>query len=222
MFSPCSMDAISLDALAPAALVTRVQIFDACPDGVAGACSAVLVAFAGSPFCSWHSSFCGSPSRGAAAGYGPGFLSGTDLGSQPGALRIFPRSGARYTALCSGCFLGRRSAWRRQFSQRGLPGLVVFGVLKILILEFHPVGRAPRPPGELLRNLVELLAAIPSVVYGFWGLFVVIPMIRPAPPGCMPTWDGCRFSAPTLPAPACSRPSWSFHHGHANRYRHQP
>ena len=32
----------------------------------------------------------------------------------------------------------------------------------------------------LLKNLVELLAAIPSVVYGLWGIFVVIPMIRPA------------------------------------------
>ena len=28
--------------------------------------------------------------------------------------------------------------------------------------------------------MIELLAAIPSVVYGLWGLFVVIPLIRPA------------------------------------------
>ena len=31
----------------------------------------------------------------------------------------------------------------------------------------------------LLKNLVELLAAIPSVVYGLWGIFVIIPLIRP-------------------------------------------
>jgi phosphate transport system permease protein len=31
----------------------------------------------------------------------------------------------------------------------------------------------------IFRNIIELLAAIPSVVYGFWGLFVVAPMIRP-------------------------------------------
>jgi phosphate transport system permease protein len=30
-----------------------------------------------------------------------------------------------------------------------------------------------------LKNVVELLAAIPSVVYGLWGIFVVIPLIRP-------------------------------------------
>jgi phosphate transport system permease protein len=31
-----------------------------------------------------------------------------------------------------------------------------------------------------IKNIVELLAAIPSVVYGLWGIFVVIPLIRPA------------------------------------------
>jgi phosphate transport system permease protein len=37
------------------------------------------------------------------------------------------------------------------------------------------------PKLELLfKNIVELLAAIPSVVYGLWGIFVLIPAIRPA------------------------------------------
>lgn len=31
----------------------------------------------------------------------------------------------------------------------------------------------------ILKNVVELLAAIPSVVYGLWGIFVLIPLIRP-------------------------------------------
>jgi phosphate transport system permease protein len=31
----------------------------------------------------------------------------------------------------------------------------------------------------VIKNVVELLAAIPSVVYGLWGIFVVIPTIRP-------------------------------------------
>lgn len=30
----------------------------------------------------------------------------------------------------------------------------------------------------LLKNIIELLAAIPSVVYGLWGIFVLIPAIR--------------------------------------------
>jgi phosphate transport system permease protein len=30
----------------------------------------------------------------------------------------------------------------------------------------------------LLKNIVELLAAIPSVIYGLWGIYVVIPALR--------------------------------------------
>jgi phosphate transport system permease protein len=30
----------------------------------------------------------------------------------------------------------------------------------------------------LLKNVIELLAAIPSVVYGLWGIFVLIPFVR--------------------------------------------
>jgi phosphate transport system permease protein len=32
---------------------------------------------------------------------------------------------------------------------------------------------------NLLKITIELLAAIPSVVYGLWGIFVVIPLLRP-------------------------------------------
>jgi phosphate transport system permease protein len=32
---------------------------------------------------------------------------------------------------------------------------------------------------DILGKIIELLAAIPSVVYGLWGIFVVIPLIRP-------------------------------------------
>jgi phosphate transport system permease protein len=32
---------------------------------------------------------------------------------------------------------------------------------------------------DVFKNIVNLLAAIPSVVYGLWGIFVVIPTIRP-------------------------------------------
>lgn len=43
---------------------------------------------------------------------------------------------------------------------------------------------APRPVAVGYRRLVELLAGIPSVVYGFWGLTVLTPWIaRFEPPG---------------------------------------
>ncbi|HKI58181.1 MAG TPA: phosphate ABC transporter permease subunit PstC [Trueperaceae bacterium] len=37
---------------------------------------------------------------------------------------------------------------------------------------------APRWLAEPVSSLVELLAAIPSVVYGFWGIFVLAPVVR--------------------------------------------
>jgi phosphate transport system permease protein len=42
------------------------------------------------------------------------------------------------------------------------------------------------PPAveAVLKNLIELLAAVPSVVYGLWGIFAVIPVIRPAADWC--------------------------------------
>ena len=38
---------------------------------------------------------------------------------------------------------------------------------------------APRWLAEPVGYLIELLAAIPSVVYGLWGIFVLIPALRP-------------------------------------------
>ena len=52
-----------------------------------------------------------------------------------------------------------------------------FGVVMAIFLtqEFLPARLA-----VVFRTTVELLAAIPSVVYGLWGIFVVVPAIRPA------------------------------------------
>src|SRR4051794_10314257 len=38
----------------------------------------------------------------------------------------------------------------------------------------------PRRIRSPLTVMVELLAAVPSVVYGLWGVFVLIPKLRPA------------------------------------------
>jgi phosphate transport system permease protein len=54
------------------------------------------------------------------------------------------------------------------------------GLASALFCRFY----APRPLGTVYRRLVELLAGIPSVVYGFWGLVVLAPLIRQwQPPG---------------------------------------
>src|SRR5262249_6680548 len=67
------------------------------------------------------------------------------------------------------------------FLSEGYAGQAVFSALRRSNLHLHPTWcRLPDQIENLLRNLVELLAAIPSVVYGLWGLFVVIPLVRPA------------------------------------------
>ena len=53
-------------------------------------------------------------------------------------------------------------------------------VMARLCLDEHPVwGTIPNRVEDVLKLTVELLAAIPSVVYGLWGIFVIIPLIRP-------------------------------------------
>ena len=59
-------------------------------------------------------------------------------------------------------------------------GQGLFSILRTFNLHLHPFwSKVPDEVEDLLKQLIELLAAIPSVVYGLWGLFVVIPLIRP-------------------------------------------
>jgi phosphate transport system permease protein len=45
--------------------------------------------------------------------------------------------------------------------------------------EDSKLGSLPDKVENVLKVTIELLAAIPSVVYGLWGIFVVIPFVRP-------------------------------------------
>lgn len=52
---------------------------------------------------------------------------------------------------------------------------IPFSVSIALFLgEYYPKGWF----SNLLKNAIELIAAIPSVIYGFWGLFVLVPIVR--------------------------------------------
>jgi phosphate transport system permease protein len=44
----------------------------------------------------------------------------------------------------------------------------------ILLGEYVPNGRF----SSFMRSVIELIAAIPSVIFGFWGFFVLVPLIR--------------------------------------------
>ena len=57
----------------------------------------------------------------------------------------------------------------------------------------------PSPLENLLVFLIELLAAIPSVVYGFWGIFVLIPFLQSPSLWLNEHWGGFPlFSTPPL------------------------
>ncbi|OKH43308.1 phosphate ABC transporter permease subunit PstC [Calothrix sp. HK-06] len=54
------------------------------------------------------------------------------------------------------------------------------GIISAIFCQFY----APASVAGLYRRLIELLAGIPSVVYGFWGLVVLVPLIaKMHPPG---------------------------------------
>lgn len=64
-------------------------------------------------------------------------------------------------------------------------GTIVSSVLALIIsvpvslgIAIFLVEQAPRKLAQPIGFLVELLAAIPSVVYGLWGIFVLAPFIR--------------------------------------------
>lgn len=50
--------------------------------------------------------------------------------------------------------------------------------LGVAIAIFLSENFLPLPVRQAIRFVVEMLAAIPSVVYGLWGIFVVIPLVK--------------------------------------------
>jgi phosphate transport system permease protein len=59
-------------------------------------------------------------------------------------------------------------------------GVALATVFGLAVAVFLTEEFIPRWLENILKNIITLLAAIPSVVYGLWGIFVVIPAIRPA------------------------------------------
>jgi phosphate transport system permease protein len=81
--------------------------------------------------------------------------------------------------------------------ERWVPSQGSFGILPMIVGSFWvtlgalilgiPLGLActiflaewaPPSVGLVLRPAIQLLAAIPSVIYGFWGLVVLVPLVR--------------------------------------------
>lgn len=113
--------------------------------------------------------------------HGWGFLSGRVWDSNKGQYSILPEIwGTLYSSVLALIFGSAFAIAAAIFLSEGFLASFLFATLKLFCLQDHRVlGKIPEQAENLLCNLIELLAAIPSVVYGLWGLYVVIPFIRP-------------------------------------------
>jgi phosphate transport system permease protein len=57
-------------------------------------------------------------------------------------------------------------------------GALIIGIPFGLACSIYLTEWTPPIVGIVLRPAIQLLAAIPSVIYGFWGLVVIVPLIR--------------------------------------------
>ncbi len=117
----------------------------------------------------------------AVRAYGLSFLTGSTWDANKEVFGILPAiTGTMYSSvlgLIIGTMFGLAIAI---FLSEGFLSSGLQAVLKAVKLdETRPWSSLPDRLEDLLKVTVELLAAIPSVVYGLWGIFVVIPMVRP-------------------------------------------
>jgi phosphate transport system permease protein len=57
-------------------------------------------------------------------------------------------------------------------------GAVLLGIPVAILTAVYIAEFAPSKLASLLRTMVELLAGIPSVIYGFFGLVIIVPLIQ--------------------------------------------
>lgn len=60
----------------------------------------------------------------------------------------------------------------------GTGGAILIGVPVGLLCAIFLAKMAPKKAGEVVRNVVDLLAGIPSVVYGLVGMIIIVPWVR--------------------------------------------
>ena len=113
--------------------------------------------------------------------YGSGFMTGSVWDANRHSFGILPQIfGTLYTSIIGlvvGTIFGVAIAI---FLSEGFLATFVDRVLRSVGYAEHPwLAALPTRVEAWLKTTLELLAAIPSVVYGLWGIFVVIPLVRP-------------------------------------------
>src|SRR3954462_2953067 len=80
---------------------------------------------------------------------------------------------------------------------------LVIGVPVAVATALYITELCPQPIRQPLTVLVELLAAVPSVVYGLWGVFVLIPRLKPAEQWFSDTFSFLPFVGGAVAGPNC-------------------
>lgn len=117
----------------------------------------------------------------AVRSYGFRFLTGSTWDPNRNTFGVLPAiAGTLYSSiigLIGGTIFGLAIAifLSERFLAIGLESVLIF----LHLDENRYFARWPDRIENWLRTIIELLAAIPSVVFGLWGIFVVIPIIRP-------------------------------------------
>jgi phosphate transport system permease protein len=122
--------------------------------GIAYACAAIIVLLVIAIL--WE---LGQKAAPAMAEYGLGFWYGTTWDVNKEQFGVLPE------------------IWGTLYSS--LLALLLGGVFGVSIAIFLTQDFIHHRLALIFRTIVELLAAIPSVVYGLWGIYVLIPLIRP-------------------------------------------
>jgi phosphate transport system permease protein len=91
--------------------------------------------------------------------YGLGFITGTEWNPGRAQFGVLPQ------------------IWGTLYSS--LLALLMGGLFGVAIAIFLTQDFIHARAAVVFRTIVELLAAIPSVVYGLWGIYVLIPALRP-------------------------------------------
>jgi len=78
---------------------------------------------------------------------------------------------------------------------------LLMGVPVAIATALYITELAPARGRRVLTTLVELLAAVPSVVYGLWGVFVLIPNLKPAEQWFADTFGFLPFVGGTVAGP---------------------
>lgn len=92
--------------------------------------------------------------------YGIDFLTGTTWNVNKGEFGVLPE------------------IWGTLYSS--LLALLIGGIFGVSIAIFLTQDFIPHRLATVFRTIVEMLAAIPSVVFGLWGIHVLLPLLKPA------------------------------------------